>query len=101
MEPLWKDSCTYTMETSVKYKLQRNTIGIGAEEPGSEAKDFPSSFCVQTSSEAHPASQPMSTAGPFPGVKSDRDMTLTTHSHLVTKSKMSRSYTYPLGACIA
>jgi hypothetical protein len=34
-----------------------------------EAKKFSSSLCVQTSSEAHPASYPMSTVGPFPGGK--------------------------------
>jgi hypothetical protein len=35
-----------------------------------EAKDFSSSLCVQTSSEAHPMSYPMSTVGPFLGGKS-------------------------------
>jgi hypothetical protein len=34
-----------------------------------EAKDFSSSLYVQTSSEAHPASYPMGTGGPFPGDK--------------------------------
>jgi hypothetical protein len=34
-----------------------------------EATDFSSSLCVQASSEAHPASCPMGTAGPFPGGK--------------------------------
>jgi hypothetical protein len=33
------------------------------------AKDFSCSLCVQTSSEAHPASCTMGTGGPFPGVK--------------------------------
>jgi hypothetical protein len=33
------------------------------------AKDFSSSLCVQTSSEAHPASCTMGTGGPFPGDK--------------------------------
>jgi hypothetical protein len=31
-----------------------------------EAKDFSSNLCVQTSSEAHPTSYPMSTGGFFP-----------------------------------
>jgi hypothetical protein len=44
-----------------------------------EAKDFPSSLCVQTSSGAHPASCTMGTGGSFPGVKGDRSVTLTTH----------------------
>jgi hypothetical protein len=33
------------------------------------AEDFSSSPCVQTGSEAHPASYPMGTGGPFPGGK--------------------------------
>jgi hypothetical protein len=32
-----------------------------------EAEDFSSNPCVQTGSEAHPASYPMGTGGPFPG----------------------------------
>jgi hypothetical protein len=34
-----------------------------------ESKDFSSSLCMQTSSEAHPVSYPMGTRGPFPGGK--------------------------------
>jgi hypothetical protein len=34
-----------------------------------EAKDFSSNLCVQTGSEAHPASCTVSTGGPFPGDK--------------------------------
>jgi hypothetical protein len=33
------------------------------------AEDFSSSPCIQTGSRAHPASYPMGTGGPFPGVK--------------------------------
>jgi hypothetical protein len=33
------------------------------------AKDFSSSLCIHTSSEAHPASCTMGTGGPFPGGK--------------------------------
>jgi hypothetical protein len=40
---------------------------------------FSSSLCVQTSSEAHPASYAMGTGDPFPGVKRGQVMTLTTH----------------------
>jgi hypothetical protein len=32
--------------------------------------------------------------GPFPGLKRDRGVTLTTHPHLVLKSRMSGSYTW-------
>jgi hypothetical protein len=42
---------------------------IGARSPAG-AKYFSSSLCVQTSSEAHPASCTMGTGGPFPGGKS-------------------------------
>jgi hypothetical protein len=34
-----------------------------------EAKDFSSRICVQISYEAHPASCPVGTRGPFPGGK--------------------------------
>jgi hypothetical protein len=57
-----------------------------------EAKDLSSSLCVQTSSGAHPASYPMGTGGPFLGVKRGPGVTLTTHLHLVPRSRMSRSY---------
>jgi hypothetical protein len=33
------------------------------------AEDFSSGLCVQTGSEAHPASYPIGTGGPFPGGK--------------------------------
>jgi hypothetical protein len=41
---------------------------IGVRSPAG-AEDFPSSLCVQTGSEAHPASYTMGTGGPFPGGK--------------------------------
>jgi hypothetical protein len=50
-------------------------------------KDFSSSLRVQTGSEAHPAPCTMGTAGPFPGPKRGRGMTLTTHLHLMPRSK--------------
>jgi hypothetical protein len=40
----------------------------GVQSPA-EAKDFSSSLCVQTSSEAHPASCTMGTGDSFPGGK--------------------------------
>jgi hypothetical protein len=57
-----------------------------------EAKDFSSSLCVQTGSGAHPASCTMGTGGPVPEAKRGRGVTLTTHPHLVPRSRMSRSY---------
>jgi hypothetical protein len=54
-----------------------------------EAEDF-------SSSEAHPASYLMSTVGPFPGVQARRWRDADHSLDLVTRSKMSRSYTsYP------
>jgi hypothetical protein len=41
---------------------------IGVRSPAEE-KDFSSSLCVQTGSEAHPVSYPMGTGDPFPGGK--------------------------------
>jgi hypothetical protein len=42
-------------------------------------KDFSSGLYVQTGFGAHPASYPMGTEGPFPGVKRGRGVALTTH----------------------
>jgi hypothetical protein len=47
----------------------------------------------QTGSEAHLASCPVGTGGPFPGVKRGRGVTLTIHPHLVSRSRTRRSYT--------
>jgi hypothetical protein len=41
-----------------------------------EEEDFSSSLCIQISSEAHPASCPKDTGGPFPGVKRGRGVCL-------------------------
>jgi hypothetical protein len=64
---------------------------IGIRSPA-EAKDFSSSFCVQTGSGAHPVSCTTGTGGSFPGAKRGRGVTLTTNPHLVPRSRMSRSY---------
>jgi hypothetical protein len=48
------------------YGLDDRAIGVRSP---TGAKDFSSSLCVQTGSEAHPASCPMGTGGPFPGDK--------------------------------
>jgi hypothetical protein len=64
------------------YRLEDWAVGVSSPE---EAMDFSSSLCVQTSSEAHAASYPMGTGGPFRGVKRGRGVTLTTHLHLVRR----------------
>jgi hypothetical protein len=57
-----------------------------------EAKDFSSSLCVQTSSDAHQVSCTRGPGGPSPGVKRSRGVTLATHPHLVLRSRIRRSY---------
>jgi hypothetical protein len=61
--------------------------------PGRGARIFCCSLCVQTSSWAHPVSCKMDTVCPFPGAKTRPGRALTTHSHLLPRSRMSRSYT--------
>jgi hypothetical protein len=64
----------------------RGSILCGGKE------DFSSSLCIQTSPEAHPASCPVGTAGPFPGGKA-RPARDSDHSpHLVSISLMSGSH---------
>jgi hypothetical protein len=59
----------------------------GVRSPAGE-KDFSSSLCAQTSSEAHPTSYPMGTGGRSPVVERGRGVTLTTQPHLVQGSRM-------------
>jgi hypothetical protein len=66
--------------------------GIGVRSPA-EAKNSSSVLCVQTSSEARPASYPIGTGVLSLGVKRGRGVTLTTHRPLVPRSRMSRNYT--------
>jgi hypothetical protein len=64
-------------------------------DPGSipgRGKVFSSSLCVQTSSEAHPASYAMGTGGPFPRGKG-RPEGYADHSPPPSAEVMSRSYT--------
>jgi hypothetical protein len=58
-----------------------------------EAKEFSSILCVQTGSEAHPASCTMGTGGPFPGDKARPGRDADHSPHLLWRSRMSRSYT--------
>jgi hypothetical protein len=65
--------------------------GRSGFDPRYRRKYFSSSFCVQTG--AHPASCTVGTGGPFPSIKRGQTVTLTTHLHLVPRSRLSRSYT--------
>jgi hypothetical protein len=59
-----------------------------------EARDFSSSLCVQTGSEAHPVSCTMGTGGPYHGPKARPGRDADHSPHLLPSSWMSRSYTY-------
>jgi hypothetical protein len=72
------------------YGLDDRAIGVRSP---AGARDLSSNLCVQTGSEAHPASCTMGTGGRFPGAKRGRGVTLTTHPHLKPRSRMNRSYT--------
>jgi hypothetical protein len=56
-------------------------------------KDFSSSLCVQTSSDAHPSPIQWIPGVLSPGVKRSWHVTLTAHPHLVPTSRMNRRYT--------
>jgi hypothetical protein len=60
-----------------------------------EVKDFSSSLCVQTTSEAHPASYTIETVGPVPEGKARSGRDANHSPHLVSKSRKSRIY-FPL-----
>jgi hypothetical protein len=73
-------SCGNSVSTVSDYGLDDRSIEVRSP---AETKDFSSSLCIQTGSEAHPASCTMGTGDPFPGAKRGQGVTLTTHPHLV------------------
>jgi hypothetical protein len=93
---LWE--CFFNIDTKNYIVQVIIAPGVQAGRPGDRGsiidrgKHFSSSLCVQTGSEAHPASCTMGTGGSFPGVKRGRSVMLTTHPNLVPRSRMSRSY---------
>jgi hypothetical protein len=72
------------------YRLDDRAIGVRSP---SEVKDFCPSLCVQTGSEAHPASYLTVTVVLSPGVKRGRGVTLASHSHLVPRSRIGKTCT--------
>jgi hypothetical protein len=84
----WEPSSSVSIVSD--YGLDDRVIGVRSP---AGAKDFSSNLCIQTGSEAHPASCTMGTGRPFLGAKRSQGVMLTTHPHLVPSSKMSRSYT--------
>jgi hypothetical protein len=62
----WVRSWGSSVSVASDYGLDDRATGV---QPLVEAKDFSCSLCVQTGSEAHPASCTVGTRGPFPGGK--------------------------------
>jgi len=65
---LWCLSVQYNCSISKVSDYGLDDRAIGVRSPAG-AKDFSSNLCVQTGSEARPASCSMGTGGPFPGGK--------------------------------
>jgi hypothetical protein len=63
---MFKQSRGSSVSTVSDYRLIDLEIGVLSPV---EAEDLSSSLCVQTGSEAQPASYPVGTGGPFPGGK--------------------------------
>jgi hypothetical protein len=72
------------------YGLDDRAIGVRSR---AEAKEFSSSLCVQTGSEAHPTSCTIGTVGAFLGGKERPGHDAVHSPHLVARTIMSRSYT--------
>jgi hypothetical protein len=87
---IWQRSRGSSVCIASDCRLDDRVIEVRSPE---EAKDYSSSLCVQTSSEAYPAPCPMSTVCPFQGLKRCRGVTPTTHPHLMPRSTVSKSYT--------
>jgi hypothetical protein len=60
-----------------------------------EAKDFSSSLCVETSSEAHPASCSVGAGGPFPGANARPGRDADYSPYLVPRSVNMNYYLSP------
>jgi hypothetical protein len=78
-----------SVSTVSGYRLDDRVIEVRSP---TEAKGFFPLASVQTSCAAHPASCTMGTGVLSPRPKRGRGVMLTTHPHLVPRSRMSRSY---------
>jgi hypothetical protein len=85
--------CSLTFYTRGSSIMSGYGLDDRAIEVRSPEKDFSSNLCVRTGSEAHPASCPMATGGPFSGGKARLGSDADHSPHLVPTSLMSRSYT--------
>jgi hypothetical protein len=100
---LWRDHSQllcWLISAAVAHSVSVTTDWTTGVRSPTEAEDFPSSLRVQTGSGAHPASCPMGTGGPFPGVKRGRCVMLTTHPHLVSRLRKSKTCTSSHPMCL-
>jgi hypothetical protein len=81
------------------FQEQYLTLGVGGSSVSilsdyrlDDRGSIPSSVCVQTSSEAHPASCLMGSDDYFSGGKARPGRELTSHPHVVPRSRLSTSY---------
>jgi hypothetical protein len=81
-----------SVSTVSGYRLDDRAIEVRSS---AEAKDISSILCVQTGSEAHPASCTMGTGGPFPGAKARPGRDADHYIPYSAEVRMSRSYTSP------
>jgi hypothetical protein len=90
--------CDMLKEIRTDYRLaphkndKSGLDNVGVRVPAG-AGNFSLHHRVQTCSGDHPASYPMGTRGFFHRGKSDRGVTLTTHLHLVPRSRMRGAVT--------
>jgi hypothetical protein len=82
----WVSSFSIATDYGLDYQMIRVQFPVGAG-------NFSLQHHVQTSSRTHPASYPMGTRSSFPGSKAAGAWKLTTHCHLVSRSKNVCSYT--------
>jgi hypothetical protein len=87
---IWKVSWGSSVSIVSDYRLDDQVIEVQSP---TKTMDFSCSLCIQISSGAHPAPYPMGIGVLLLGVKRGWGVTLTTHPHLVLKSRMSRSCT--------
>jgi hypothetical protein len=87
-------------ELPAVYTFSAVGIATGYEMDGLGSIPGNAKYCllhsVQTGYEAHPASYPMGTGNDFPVGKAVRGVKLTTHLHLVPRSRMVELYLYSL-----
>jgi hypothetical protein len=86
-------SCLPGSSVSIVYGYGLDDRAIEVRSP-TEARGFSSSLYVQTSSGAHPTYYPVGTEGPFPGAKARPGRDTDHSSHLMPRSRMSRSYIF-------